>query len=208
MMHELKTKFKAAASEAEYASMYLKRVAQLMEALDTATIEEVIQRVEQVGEEGGTIYICANGGSASVASHFVNDANVLATGEGTTPIRAISLTDNVETVTALANDHGYETIFVRQLRGLLRQGDLLIALSVSGNSSNIIRAAEYARGAGVDTIGWCGFDGGALAGLCDMCVHIPTTLDEYGPVEDLFSMLEHIIMTFLAMSRGKSLHHG
>ena len=207
-MHELRRNFAEAASGAEYASRYLTRVARLMSEVDTAAIGRIIERVEQAGEVGGSIYICANGGSASVASHFVNDANLAVTGEGGPSFRVISLTDNVETITALANDHGYETISEQQLRGLLRPGDLLILLSVSGNSENILRAARYAKSAGAGVIGWCGFDGGELSQLCDPCVHIESTLDEYGPVEDIFSMIEHTIMTYLAMKGGKRLHHG
>ena len=206
-MYKLGEIFKETPTGSAYARSYLDRLSQLMAALDTDVIGQIMDKIDQTSQQGKTVYLMANGGSASVASHFVNDAITGALVEGQAPIRAFALTDNTETVTALANDIGYEAIFEQQLKAVLQPGDLVIALSVSGGSENVVRAVKYARGVGAGTIGWTGFDGGALADLCELSFHVPTTPDEYGPVEDLFSILEHILMTYLAMKRGKTLHH-
>ena len=113
----------------------------------------------------------------------------------------------MESVTAIGNDSAFEDIFEMQLRGRVGAGDVVYAMSVSGNSENLVRALEHARGAGATTIGICGIDGGRMKGRCDIVLHIPTTPDEYGPVEDIFSVLDHMIATYLAMRRGRALHH-
>jgi D-sedoheptulose 7-phosphate isomerase len=89
----------------------------------------------------------------------------------------------------------------------MEPGDLVLAMSVSGNSPNLVKALEYARDNGGRTIAWTGFDGGRLAALAELSVHFPSTRDEYGPVEDMFAMLVHIVAGYLAMKRGRNLHH-
>lgn len=206
-MYFLDTIFQSSAAPPQYMKQYFERVAELMRALDLAALEQVIQAIEAAAERGRTLFLIANGGSSAVASHFVNDAVVGAGVDGKPPLRALSLSDNVESVTAIANDAGYENIFATQLKMLLNPGDLVLAMSVSGNSENILRGVETARKMGGLTIGWSGFDGGRLAKACDLALVVPTTGDEYGPVEDMFSILEHAIITWLTLRRGKPLHH-
>jgi D-sedoheptulose 7-phosphate isomerase len=93
------------------------------------------------------------------------------------------------------------------LRTCLEAGDVVYAMSVSGNSENIIRAMDYAKEVGATRIGLCGFNGGRLKDHCDICLHIPTEPDEYGPVEDIFAIMDHIVTGHLTMKRGKRLHH-
>jgi D-sedoheptulose 7-phosphate isomerase len=207
-MHKLAELFEqAGGAPSQYAAGYFKRLAEVMQQLDMATFDRVVEAIERTCAEGRTVFFVANGGSAAVASHFVNDLVAGAMVDGQPPFRALSLTDNGETVTAIANDSGFENIFAYQLKALVEPGDLVIAMSVSGNSENIIRAVQYANDNGARTIGWSGFGGGRLARESNISLHMPTTNDEYGTIEDMFSILEHTIAGYLTMKRGKQLHH-
>ena len=206
-MYKLAELFDTAGSAEEYAKGYCVRLAEVMATLDGAAMAKVIEAVDKASREGRILYTMANGGSAASASHLVNDLVVGGYIEGGPHIRAFCLTDNVESVTALSNDAGYENIFLRQLEAHVAPGDVVLAMSASGNSENLIRGMDYARGLGATTIGWCGFSGGRLAEACDIVLHLPTTLDEYGPVEDAFAILGHILSGYLSMRRGKRLHH-
>lgn len=190
-----------------YVQNYFARVGQIMGAIDAAAMDRMIQTLEQTSAAGGTIFLIANGGSSAVCAHMVNDMVVGGMIEGQYPLRALSLTDNGPSVTALGNDAGFDNIFAHQIRMMMRPGDALIAMSCSGNSENILRGVAAAREMGCTTIGWAGFDGGRLAKACDIVIPIPATCDEYGPVEDMFSILGHVTVTWLIMRRGKMLHH-
>ena len=109
----------------------------------------------------------------------------------------MSLADNVAVVTAIANDFGYDEIFVRQLRVLGRPGDVLVGISASGNSPNLVRAFEYARSAGITTVALTAFDGGALKVMGDQGIHVPTGPKEYGPAEDAHMVLDHLVGAYL-----------
>jgi D-sedoheptulose 7-phosphate isomerase len=111
------------------------------------------------------------------------------------------LSDNQAILTALANDEGYEKVFIRQLEVMLQPEDVVVALSVSGNSSNVVAAVQYANDLGALTIGLTGFDGGELRKLVDIGLHVPTSKGEYGPAEDVFQILDHLIYTYLRMKR-------
>lgn len=114
----------------------------------------------------------------------------------------VSLTDNTAFITALANDIGFENIFTAQLKNLFRPGDLLVAISGSGNSENLIRAIRYVRENKGQTIGIVGFDGGLMKTLCDHLIHIKTPPREYGPVEDICLILDHLLGSYLAFKNG------
>jgi D-sedoheptulose 7-phosphate isomerase len=206
-MNTLTNIFDSSAGAAEYARGYFARLAQKMNEIDAGALARIIDRIEQTIASGRTLYLIANGGSAAVASHLVNDAVAGCDVDSQPPFRAVSLCDNVESITAIANDCGYEMIFALQLKALLQPGDMVLAMSVSGNSTNIIKGVEYARAHGACTIGWTGFDGGRLAKACDLCLFVPTEKDEYGVVEDMFSIFEHTILTYLALKRGRKLYH-
>ena len=206
-MHRMKSIFEGAATPVDYIRAYFARLTEVMQALDPEQVGRCIDALEQTYENGRTIFLCANGGSSAVAAHFVNDAVFGMQAEGAKPVRALSLTDNAETITAIANDRGFENIFTGQLQTLMEAGDLVIAMSVSGNSVNLVKALEYASANGARTMAWTGFDGGKLARMADLAIHMPGTPDEYGPCEDMFSILEHAVTTYLAMKRGRQLHH-
>ena len=206
-MHKLAQIFDEAHSIQDYTDKYLARLIELLQGLDRSVVERIIEAIEAAFASGNTLYLMANGGSAAAASHLVNDLVAGGYVEGQAPMRAFCLSDNTETVTALANDAGYENIFVNQLKVHLRPGDVVLGMSVSGNSENIIRAIDYANENGAVTIGYCGFEGGRLGGKSQISLHAVTTKDEYGPVEDVFAIMVHLLGTYLTMRRGKKLHH-
>jgi D-sedoheptulose 7-phosphate isomerase len=206
-MHKLAALFDGTDSAEAYAKGYCARLAEVMATLDGEVMAKAIEAVDKVCHEGHVLYTIANGGSAGIASHLVNDLVAGGYVENGPNVRAFCLTDNAESVTALSNDAGYENIFLRQLQVHLAPGDVVLAMSASGNSENLIRGIDYARALGAATIGWCGFGGGRLAEACEIVVHLPTTLDEYGPAEDGFAILGHILSGYLSMRHGKRLHH-
>lgn len=206
-MHRLAEIYDQATSAADYGRRYLDRLIEVLNNLDVEAVGKIMEAMDRATDDGKAFYFLANGGSAAVASHFVNDFVAGGYQEGVPPFKAFCLCDNVESVTAIANDSGFENIFSYQLRTCLQPGDIVYCMSVSGNSENIIRAVDYAKEVGATTVGICGFEGGRLKDRCDIAVHAPTTKDEYGPVEDLFAILDHIITGYLTMKRGKKLHH-
>jgi len=186
----------------EFSANYIDYLTGLLKQLDYKIIENIIRKFIETNEKGSTIYFIGNGGSASTASHFANDITVGTSINNQTPFKSISLCDNISILTAIGNDYGYPEIFVKQLKALLTKDDLLLALSVSGNSENIIKAVDYAQNIGSFTIGCTGFDGGKLKSIVDINLHIPTNKGEYGPVEDIFMILDHIIYSYIKFIRS------
>jgi D-sedoheptulose 7-phosphate isomerase len=172
---------------------YIKSFEVLLRLLDADAIARIVQYFEDVRERRATIYIAGNGGSASTASHWVNDLGKATKRFGQTPIKVMSLSDNVSWLTALANDEGYDRVFSGQLENFACPGDLLIVISASGNSPNLVRAVELARSRGVRTVGLLGFDGGVLKTLLDDALWLPTEKGAYGLVESAHSLLCHIV---------------
>ncbi|MDH3214355.1 MAG: SIS domain-containing protein [Myxococcales bacterium] len=172
---------------------YLKQVAELLEALPDPS-DRFVEALYAGFEQGRTVFLVGNGGSAANASHFGQDLakGTLSSMSATRRFRVVPLTDNIGFITALANDEGYDSIFEQQLRNLAASGDLLVAISGSGNSPNVIRAAEYARSIGMTVIGVTGFDGGKLKALADVSVHIP--VDDMGMTEALHGVVFHLAM--------------
>lgn len=206
-MYKLAEMHTAAPTIQDYVQAYTDRLTELLNAIDKDAIAATIDAIEQCSRRGNTLFSMANGGSAASASHLVNDLVAGCYLEGQPNLRTLCLSDNVATVTALGNDAGFDHIFSHQLRVHMRPGDVVLAMSVSGNSENLIQAVDYANANGATTIAYAGFDGGRLAKKCKISVVIPTTKDEYGPAEDVFNILGHIVITYIAMSRGKYLHH-
>lgn len=203
----LKSLYANAGTTADYMAGYAELMATLVRSLDAVKCAELADLVERCAESRNTIFVMANGGSSAVASHFVNDLSVNSIVAGKKGFRVVSLTDNVESLTAVANDAGYENVFLFQLQCMMEPGDVVIGLSVSGNSPNILRAVEYANEHGAHTVGICGFDGGKLAQAAKTSMHFPSTRDEYGPVEDMFSVVFHAVSGYLTQKRGRPLHH-
>lgn len=139
------------------------------------------------------VFIMGNGGSAATASHFACDLAKGTLLPDKPRFRVISLTDSMPLFSALANDFGYEHVFTEQLASLVRKGDVVVAISGSGNSMNVVNAVKYARKVQATTIGLLGFDGGLLKDLVDICVLVPN--DTYEQIEDLHLMLAHLVCT-------------
>jgi D-sedoheptulose 7-phosphate isomerase len=175
---------------------YFRQVATLLEGLDSEC-DRFIETLYRGFEEGRTIFLCGNGGSAANASHFGQDLakGTLSSMNAKRRFRVIPLTDNIGFITALANDEGYDSIFEQQLRNLAGAGDLLVAISGSGNSPNVLRAVEYANSIGMKTIGVTGYDGGKLRALAHESVHIP--IEDMGMCEALHGVVFHAAMCFL-----------
>jgi D-sedoheptulose 7-phosphate isomerase len=179
-----------------FSAAYLDYLQSVLRRLDGREIGRFIAALLDARERAASLFFIGNGGSAATASHFANDLAV-GTQSDVKPFRAVSLTDNVAILTALGNDFGYDQIFVRQLRVLGKRGDVLVGISASGNSPNLLRAFEYARDAGIRTLAITAFDGGKLKGLGDAGIHVPTEPKEYGPAEDSHMVLDHLISAYL-----------
>jgi D-sedoheptulose 7-phosphate isomerase len=180
---------------AEYARRYFAYLSQVMAAMDVSQIEQLGCELEEARAAGSTIFVAGNGGSASTATTIANDLGfgVLMKTKANPPFRFLALTDNTSVMTAIANDTGYANLFVGQLGIYFRPGDRLLAVSCSGNSPNIVEAAEYVKSHGGRVIGFTAFDGGKLGQLADVRVHVPTEKGEYGPAEDMHLVLNHIL---------------
>lgn len=200
-MENLNHHFKHSVSKDDFSKRYLGYLSGLLSGIDTDAVSRIIEAIQSAGENGNHIYFIGNGGSAAIASHYANDINVGTRARGTRPINATSLTDNLALITAVANDEGYDRVFVSQLEGRLSSGDVVIAFSVSGNSENVLAALKYASRKGALTIGLTGFDGGKMRSITDINLHVPTYQGEYGPVEDVFSIVGHLVYSFLKMHR-------
>jgi D-sedoheptulose 7-phosphate isomerase len=171
--------------------VYFSTVQELLNKVPFTAVEDVIETLIAANKAEQTIFICGNGGSASTATHFGCDLAKRPIVAGQPRYRVIPLTDNNALMTALSNDIGYEVVFSEQLIPLVRKGDVLIGISGSGNSKNVLKAVEVAKAAGATTIGFSGYDGGKLAPAVDISVHIPSF--NMAMVEDVHLMLEHAI---------------
>jgi D-sedoheptulose 7-phosphate isomerase len=170
---------------------YLEQVRVVLGRLDTAAIAQIIEVLHEARLNGRTIFLMGNGGSAATASHWANDLSKGASRPGAPRLRVIALTDNVPLITAWANDTEYANIFVEQLANFVRPGDVVIGISGSGNSENVIRAIEYGREQGAFTIGLTGFDGGRLKDAAELCLVAPSGVMEQ--VEDAHMVVTHSI---------------
>ena len=171
--------------------VYFSTVQELLNQIPFSAVDQVVEALTSANQAGQTVFICGNGGSASTATHFGCDLAKRPIVAGQPRYRVIPLTDNNALMTALSNDIGYEVVFSEQLIPLVRQGDILIGISGSGNSKNVLKAVEVAKAAGATTIGFSGYDGGKLAPAVDISVHIPSF--NMAMVEDVHLMLEHAI---------------
>ncbi|MDO8652918.1 MAG: SIS domain-containing protein [Undibacterium sp.] len=179
-----------------FAGAYIEYLQTVLRSLSTKEVGQFIETILDARARGVTVFFIGNGGSAATASHFANDL-AYGTNEYDKPFRVLSLTDNVAILTALGNDYGYDEIFVRQLRVLGKAGDVLVAISASGNSPNLIKAFEYARSAGIKTVAITAFDGGKMKPMADEGIHVPTGPKEYGPAEDVHMVLDHLVGAYL-----------
>lgn len=170
---------------------YFASVQNILDTLPFEAVDAVVDVLMRASRAGNTIFICGNGGSAATATHFGCDLAKRPIVEGQPRFRVVALTDNNALMTALSNDIGYDQVFAEQLLSLVRAGDVLIGISGSGNSANVINAVAVAKAAGATTIGFCGYDGGKLKQAVDVAVHVDYA--NMAMVEDVHLMLEHAI---------------
>lgn len=181
------------------AEEYLNQLKNNLEILDLKRIDRIVDTLLRAYKNNKQIFIMGNGGSAILASHFACDLrketlqNIYANQEK--KFKITSLTDNIALITAFSNDLGYEYIFSQQLNNLISEGDVVIGISASGNSKNIINAINLAKKNKAITIGFLGFDGGKLKDIVDFKILIKT--DHYGIIEDIHSTLQHMICSIL-----------
>jgi D-sedoheptulose 7-phosphate isomerase len=180
----------------KFSKAYFDYLKVIFDKVDVADIRGFVEVILDARERGVTIFFMGNGGSAATASHFANDL-AFGTNDYIKPFKVMSITDNVPVLTALGNDYGYEDIFIRQLKVYGKEGDVLVGISASGNSANLLSAFEYASTAKIKTVALTAFDGGKIKKMADQGVHIPTGMKEYGPAEDLHMILDHIIGSYL-----------
>lgn len=175
---------------------YIAEVQETLNRLSPKVISDVIGVLEYARANDRQVFVMGNGGSAATSSHFACDLGKGTIQSGRPRFRVIALTDNMPLFSAYANDMGYEHVFSEQLTSLLvERGDVVIGISGSGNSKNILKAVKLANSMGAITIGMTGFDGGRLKGVVDLCLHIPNSC--MGQVEDAHLILVHLMCTCL-----------
>ena len=177
-----------------YAKDYIKRYLNRLEEVDLSVLDSIIKVLFGAWKNGNSVFIIGNGGSASTASHMACDLSKGVIKDVQKPakrMRVLSLTDNVAHMTALGNDLSYDEIFSEQLSHFAKPGDVLIAISASGNSPNIIKAVEKANSTGMASIGLLGFDGGKIKDMVDHPLIYPEK--DYGRAEDFHLMVNHIM---------------
>jgi D-sedoheptulose 7-phosphate isomerase len=176
-----------------FAKGYGRYIARLLEELDVDSLERIVQGLGAARQNGNNVFVIGNGGSAATASHIANDFSFGSRVKNNRSFRVISLTDNSSVLTATANDLGFEQVYLRQLEVYFKPGDKLLVISASGNSPNLVVAAQWVKTQGGQVFGFLGFDGGKLKDICDASVVVKTSKGEYGPVEDIHMILDHLL---------------
>ncbi len=170
---------------------YKTELLKTIESIDLERVDQAIEWFREARDQGRQIFTCGNGGSASTASHIACDIVKGASFQRDKRFRLMALTDSLPTLTAYSNDVGYEVVFVEQLRNFARPGDVVLAISGSGNSPNVLRAIEYANSIGCRTIALTGRDGGALGRLAQLNIQVP--VPHMGRIEDAHMIVCHMI---------------
>lgn len=182
----------------EHIHNYESKIVELFNNLNIKEFEKVIELILKSFQKDNKIFIAGNGGSAATASHIHEDFVFYSRHFAKKRPKVISLTNNVPFLTAISNDIGYEEIFVEQMRSIFQEGDVLVVISASGNSLNLIKAVEYVKSNKGTSVAFVGFDGGKLKDICDLCIFTPNPKGDYGPIEDMHLILGHMIIYMLA----------
>jgi D-sedoheptulose 7-phosphate isomerase len=169
---------------------YIQEITDVIKSLPQETIESIINVLAQARDERKQIFLIGNGGSGANASHMANDLIKNTIQEGKPRLKVIPLTDNMPIIMAIANDWDYSRIFIEQLMPLAQPGDVLMGLSGSGNSPNVLKAIDWARTNGLRTVGLTGRDGGQLKDKAELVLIVPT--DSMAQIEDVHLILGHI----------------
>lgn len=184
---------------------YIADIQHTLGLLPWELIEEMVEQLQRARMSGKQIFIIGNGGSAATASHFACDLGKNIVVPHLPRVRVQSLTDNMAFFSACANDYGYESVFAEQLANLLQPNDIVIAISASGNSRNILKAIEFAQRCNAFTIGWSGYEGGQLARLADLAIVVPNDCIEQ--IEDTHLILAHMVTVALRQAVNAAYVH-
>jgi D-sedoheptulose 7-phosphate isomerase len=171
---------------------YITRINSALAEIPQDLVDSALRLLSETFDTNNRVWVAGNGGSAATASHFATDLSRCNNSSGE-PVKGISLCDNSGLITAIGNDFGFDLVFSRQLSNAAVKGDLLIVISASGNSKNLLLAMEWAKNNGVKTLALTGFDGGKAKILADTSLHVPTSNGDYGVAEDAHSMLCHFL---------------
>jgi len=179
----------------EFSKQYFSYLNKVLQSIDENEINKLEEAFESARQNSNTIFVAGNGGSATTAMTMANDIgfDILKKTGIDKAFKVFSLVDNNSVITAIANDVGYENIFINQLKIHYKPGDSLIVISASGNSPNVLKAVNWVKSNGGSIIGFLGFTGGELLSLCDIKIHVKTEPGEYGPVEDAHLIMNHIL---------------
>ena len=194
-MENINTVYNSSERFSEFSKKYFNYLSEIQKNIDLNELDKFAEEFLHAREEGNTIFIAGNGGSAATATTMANDIGfdiIKKTGTDK-PFRVFALTDNSSVITAISNDVGYENIFINQLKIHYRKGDKFVVISASGNSENVVIAAEWVKSQGGKVLGMLGFDGGALRGMCDLSILVPSISGDYGPVEDMHLTINHLL---------------
>ena len=194
-MNDLKKIAKKSKNIIEFSKNYFKRLSKIYEAIDKNKIKQLEKKLHEIRINGGNIFVIGNGGSAANASSMANDLgfDFIKKTKIKKCFKIFSLNDNTSVLTAISNDIGYENLFVGQLKIHFKKKDMIIILSASGNSKNLLKAANWVKKNNGYVFSIIGFDGGKLKKLSNNCIHIKSNSDEYGPVEDIQLIINHIL---------------
>jgi len=180
---------------AGYSDAYFEKLKAAAASVDREKLSQAATTLEKAYGNGATIYVCGNGGSAAISNHLVCDHLKLIRTDTNLVPRVVSLSATIETITAIANDISYDDVFVYQIESLGRKGDVLITVSSSGDSENVVRAAGWARDNGLTVISLTGFNGGRTADIAETHLHVEG--DNYGVIEDVHQSLMHILAQYI-----------
>jgi D-sedoheptulose 7-phosphate isomerase len=181
----------------DHSNDYQQKLNDLFKQVDYDILENIVSKIVDAYRNGNTIYVAGNGGSAATASHYQVDFGFFVRYFKKKRIKVRSLTDHSPLMTAIGNDNSYDEVFTQQMQDHFNPGDVLIAISASGNSMNVVKAANYATELGGTSIGLVGFEGGKLKDSCDICLFTPNPKGDYGPIEDLHMIICHMLVSYL-----------
>ena len=182
-----------------YLQQYARQVQEALEQVPASVLDEAYRVITSAVNDNRRVFVAGNGGSAAIADHLCCDWTKGTHSPGLSPLRTHSLASNVPVLTAIANDFGYDAVFSRQLEMLASAKDVLLLISSSGNSPNIVSAVDAAKAMGITTVGLTGFSGGVLAKRADVSLHIP--YENYGLVEDCHQILMHTFAQLFVRQR-------
>ena len=192
-MNNIEEAFKKSDNFSDFSLKYFKYISEIQNKIDLDELIRFESEFVSARQNGNTIFVAGNGGSAPLRLQWLMILVLILSKLVQKPFKVFALTDNSSVVTAISNDVGYENIFINQLRIHYRPGDKLIVISASGNSENIVKAAKWVKSKNGKVLGMLGFKGGELRGICDTSILIPSIQGEYGPVEDMHLMINHLL---------------